>query len=154
MPRRLSAFCTALLLCASLQAAGKLPFELSKAAIEGDVSVASKLVASGEKVNDVDWWGWTPLLWAAYYGQNKMVDYLLEQGADPNAVTKEAYGNFKPGASVLILAAYYGHSMIVESLLAKKADRAYKDHMGKTALDYAKQWDFDKCVALLEKQPG
>ena len=141
----------ALLLCAgSMQAVAK-PSWLSRAAISGDISAAGKLIAGGEKVNDIDWWGWTPLLWAAYYGQEKMVDFLLEQGADPNALTTKDYGHFKAGASSLILAAYYGQNEIVASLLARHADRGHKDAMGYTALDYAKKFNFGKCAELLEQ---
>jgi len=141
----------AILLCAGALQAGTRPSWLSRAAISGNINEAGKLLAGGEKVNDVDWWGWTPLLWAAYYGQEKMVDFLLEQGADPNALTTKEYGNFKAGASSLILAAYYGQSEIVASLLARKADRGHKDAMGYTALDYAKKFNFGKCAELLEQ---
>jgi ankyrin repeat protein len=141
----------ALLLCGATLPAGT---KLSRAAVDGDLVKVQELVKGGEQVNEEARWGWTPLLWAAYYGQPQVVDFLLAQGADPNRLTKLNYGNFKPGTSALILAAYYGHAGIVKALLEAKADPAIKDNKGMTALTYAKEFDFGPCVELLQpKQP-
>ncbi len=131
---------------ASLQAGTKL----SKAAINGDIPRMEERLKAGEKVSEIDKWGWTALHWATYYGQKKAALWLLEQGADPNLLTTDSYGRFKPGMSVLMLAAYYGHAEIVEALLQRKVDASLKDHQGYTALDRAKEFKFDECVKLLE----
>ncbi len=138
----------AILLGASgLQAGTKL----SRAVVDGNLQKAKDLVASGEKVNEVDKWGWTPLVWAAYYGHPPLVKWLLEQGADPNALTLKEYGRYKPGVSALILAAYYGHDEIVADLLKAKADPSITDVTGKKAVDYAREFGFTKCVELLSR---
>jgi ankyrin repeat protein len=131
----------------ALQAGDKL----SRAAVDGDLNKAKECVAKGEKVGDIDKWGWTALHWAAYYGQPGVVSWLLEQGADPNIPTQKKYGNFVPGATPLTLAAYYGQDKIVADLLAHKADASMKDGSGNTALEYAERFNFDACAKLLKK---
>ncbi len=125
--------------------------KLSRAVADGNLQKAKDLVASGEKVNEVDKWGWTPLAWAAYNGYPPIVAWLLEQGADPNALTIKEYGRYKPGVSPLILAAYYGHDGIVADLLKAKADPGITDVSGKKAVDYAREFGFTKCVELLSR---
>lgn len=46
------------------------------------------LVESGNDVNAVGYFGWTPLHIAAYRGENDVLTYLLEQGANPNRMDK------------------------------------------------------------------
>ena len=40
--------------------------ELSKAVRTGELDKVKASLESGEKVNDLDKWGWTPLMWAVY----------------------------------------------------------------------------------------
>jgi ankyrin repeat protein len=42
----------------------------------------------GADVNAVDWWGFTPLHYAASRGDNEMILYLVEKGADVTALTR------------------------------------------------------------------
>lgn len=124
---------------------------LSQAALDGNLDTMKRLIENGEGVNDRDKWGWTPLLWACYYGQDKAAALLLEKGADPNIVTAKSYGRYQPGTTCLILAAYYGHAKIVKNLLDHKADPTVKDTKGNTARDYAESFSFDQVLALLPK---
>ncbi|UPU38338.1 ankyrin repeat domain-containing protein [Geomonas paludis] len=98
----------------------------------------------------MDKWGWTPLLWAVYYGNFPVTEWLLANGADPNVKTTETYGNYLPGTTPLILAASYGRYDAVKALLAKKADSSVVDRRGKRALDYAEEYQFDKVAELLK----
>lgn len=123
---------------------------LSLAAISGDIQAVKEQVKSGEGVNDIDKWGWTALLWAVYYGNIPTASWLLEQGADPNIKTVAEYGSFLPGTTALILAAYYGHHVAVDALLKKNADAGYVDRKGRKAIDYAREFDFEKCIVLLQ----
>ena len=124
---------------------------LSSAAIDGDLQQVQELVKSGQKVNEIDKWGWTPLLWAVYYGNFPVTRWLLDNGADPNLKSELTYGNYKPGTTPLILAAAYGHHDAAKALLEKKADRNIVDRSGKKAIDYAEQYQFEKVIALLKK---
>lgn len=124
---------------------------MSRAAVDGDLNAVKEYAGKGQSVNAIDKWGWTPLLWAVYYGNFPVTKWLLDNGADPNIKTQETYGNYLPGTTALILAAAYGREDAVKALLAKKADRTVVDRTGKTALDYAEQYQFDKVVALLKQ---
>jgi len=125
---------------------------LSKAAMGGDVEKLKDLVGAGGSVNSLDKWGWTPLLWAIYYGKIPAVQFLLDHQADANLKSAKAYGPFKPGIPPIIVAAYYGHDEAVAALLKSHADRGAVDADGKTALDWAVQFRFEKCEALLKRR--
>jgi len=51
-------------------------------------------------------------------------------------------------------AAASGYTDVVEVLLSHGANTTLKDIYGKTALDYAKEQNFEKIVALFEKHAG
>jgi uncharacterized protein len=55
------------------------------AARAGDLESAKLLVASGADVNDHDAWGVSATVLAAHSGYGDLVEFLLENGADPNA---------------------------------------------------------------------
>ena len=55
------------------------------AARVGDLASAKLLVAAGANVNDADAWGVSATVLAAHSGFGELVEFLLEQGADPNA---------------------------------------------------------------------
>ncbi len=125
--------------------------DLSRAAVDGNLTIAKERVKAGEKVNEIDRWGWTALGWAAYYGNEEVAVWLLENGADPNAKTTYKYGSYPSGVTPLILAAYYGHDGILKQMLEHKGDPTMVDSKGKTALDYAKQFNFERCVTILSQ---
>ena len=55
------------------------------AARVGDLDSAKLLVAAGANVNDADAWGVSATVLAAHSGYTEFVEFLLENGADPNA---------------------------------------------------------------------
>ena len=112
----------ALFLCLVALQAACAANNLSRAAVDGNLQMAKDSVAQGERINDIDRWGWTALAWAVYYGNFPVTKWLLEQGADPNIKTTLNYGHYPEGTTPLILAAAYGHADAVEALLEKKAD--------------------------------
>lgn len=141
----------AILVMVALSQFGCANSGMSRAAIYGDLQAVKECASKGEKVNDVDKWGWTPLMWSVYYGNLPVTKWLLDNGADPDMKSRGEYGNYLPGTTALILAAAYGRDEAVAALLAKNADPAIVDRKGKTALDYAREHDFDKVVAMLKK---
>jgi uncharacterized protein len=56
------------------------------AARVGDLESARLLVAAGASVNDADAWGVSAVTLAAHSGFTPLVEFLLEKGADPNAM--------------------------------------------------------------------
>jgi uncharacterized protein len=55
------------------------------AARAGDLESAKLLVAAGANVNDADAWGVSAAVLAAHSGFRDLVNFLVENGADPNA---------------------------------------------------------------------
>jgi ankyrin repeat protein len=56
------------------------------AARVGDLASAKLLLASGANVNDADAWGVSAMVLAAHSGFTEMVEFLLDKGADANAI--------------------------------------------------------------------
>ena len=123
---------------------------LSKSAIQGDLTGVKSYVAQGEKVNQVDKYGWTPLMWAAYYNYYSIAKYLLENGVDPNIKSTDIQGNIPVGSTALIVAAYYGHKDTVKFLLEHGADKSIKNDAGETARSLAEKYQFTDVVDLLK----
>lgn len=115
-------------------------------AAQGDVSqVALHLSKDSSLLSKQDERGFTPLIWAAAFGEKAMVDFLLEKGADPKTIARER-------ESALTLASSGGYVDIVESLLRHGVDINTYDWNGGTPLLYAVRGNHIKCVeALLAK---
>uniref|UniRef100_A0A1A8S2U5 Regulatory factor X-associated ankyrin-containing protein n=2 Tax=Nothobranchius rachovii TaxID=451742 RepID=A0A1A8S2U5_9TELE len=85
-------------------------------AAQGDVSqVATHLHKDSSLLGKQDERGFTPLMWAAAFGEKAMVDFLLEKGADPKTIARER-------ESALTLASSGGFVDIVETLLKHGVD--------------------------------
>ena len=81
-------------------------------------------------VNAVTTNGYTPLILAAYKGQDLAVKQLIGKGADVNTVTNDGY-------TPLIYAAFNGHSKIVKQLIENGADVNATNEYGANAIIYA-----------------
>jgi ankyrin repeat protein len=84
------------------------------AARVGDAASAKLLVAAGANVNDADAWGISAVTLAAHSGFEDVVEFLLDQGADPNAAG--------PGFTGLHEAVMRRNERMVASLLKHGAD--------------------------------
>ena len=100
---------------------------LSIAAYLGRDRYVRRLVEAGAEVN---FFGWPPLVYAAYNGHAEIVAYILKQGAEVDAKTEN-------GSTALFFASRLGHIETVEALLARRADPAIVNDNGETALDWA-----------------
>ena len=125
---------------------------LSEAAMKGDLDKLKGLVEAGGNVSAFDKWGWTPLHWSVYYNKVPALIFLLDHGADPNLRATKSYGHIKPGSTPLAITAYYGYEEPMAALLKHRADRSIADSEGKVPLDYAVQFRFEACAALLRKK--
>lgn len=104
---------------------------LIRAAQVGDVALVRLLVEAGASLGEpCACAGAETALWSAVvFGNAEVVDYLLEQGADPNAV---AFA----GATPLHAAAQRGHNQIFTRLLAAGAEPERTDDQGRRPADW------------------
>ncbi|XP_058870011.1 DNA-binding protein RFXANK isoform X2 [Acipenser ruthenus] len=86
--------------------------------------------------------GFTPLMWAAAFGEVATVIYLLEKGADPTVLARER-------ESALSLASSGGYTDIVNTLLKHHVEINTYDWNGGTPLLYAVRGNHVKCVESL-----
>nr|XP_009483720.1 PREDICTED: DNA-binding protein RFXANK [Pelecanus crispus] len=112
-------------------------------AAQGELSQLKEHLQKGENlVNKPDERGFTPLIWAAAFGEIETVRHLLEWGADPHVLAKER-------ESALSLASMGGYTDIVIMLLERNVDINIYDWNGGTPLLYAVRGNHVKCVEAL-----
>ncbi|XP_055308011.1 ankyrin repeat domain-containing protein 29-like [Sitodiplosis mosellana] len=98
--------------------------------------------------------GATALMFAAQFGQLKMVRYLIHEGADIDHIDQN-------GRTPLILASSNGHTDVVKCLMQKGANIHHKDDNHKNASFYATNYGhFDtaryiarNCSDILKNNP-
>jgi len=88
--------------------------------------------------------GMTPLHLVAGQGYYKMVDILVDAGADVN-LTEALWGS-----SPLIVAATNGYRKVVERLLERGANIAIQDGTGRRAYDHARESGFGEIASLVK----
>lgn len=133
---------------------------------------------AGMDVNSRDSAGTPMICVAARSGKKEMIQWLIDHGADIDAVSQDrgysavmdavwksnreivdllvklgANLNFigRDGQSVLVLATGTGNTKICEILVRNGADPTITDHMGMSALEYAKLFKKDTLVSLYEE---
>src|ERR1700720_1225487 len=137
---------TIVLVCLEFQACGKE--SLQNMAKIGDLDQIKLLMQSGSNVNSADNRGRTPLYVAAIGGKSNVVDYLLNNGADPNKGASWK-GNQRP----LHVAAEYGNVEIIQNLLHHGAKIDARTTAGETALHYA-AWNGRSAAVKLLLEEG
>ncbi len=111
------------------------------AAIAGHLEIVKKLRAAGAVIDGP---GWTPLIYAATGGRNDVVEYLLAQGAQINAVSPN-------GTSALMMAVREGKGSTVTLLIARGADVNHRNENGASALAWAERGNEKAMAAELRK---
>lgn len=92
---------------------------------------AQRLLQQGEPINGQEnALGVTPLHCAVYQGNDEMVEFLLECGANGNATTTD-------GQTPLHIAAQRGHRKCMKLLFARRVDLHIVDHSGAPSLHAA-----------------
>ncbi len=139
---------------AALESAGRIPAALGEAARWGRVDLLEKLfTSSGFDVDVRNEFGDTSLVLAASGGQIKAIKYLIDRGADVNAIGRSN----SMTALIACLAAAHRKQVYLEvckQLLDSGATRTigHRDATGKTALDWAKDNRPAELISLIEKQ--
>ena len=105
--------------------------------------VAGVLFANKADIEQRDGAGNTALLGVCFKGYTALAIWLIEQGANVNAVNSM-------GATALIYAATFNRVDIVSLLLKHGADATVKDARGNTALDHAEMQEFNEIVEKLK----
>jgi len=70
-------------------------FEFINAVKNNDIATVRNIINKYQNriVNEMDYFGWTPLHWACYYGYSNIVELLLDYGADTNIRTSNGVGD-------------------------------------------------------------
>ncbi|MBI3230250.1 MAG: ankyrin repeat domain-containing protein [Burkholderiales bacterium] len=97
------------------------------ASYKGAANIVKTLIDHGAEVNRP---GWAPLHYAAFIGNNEVVQILLDASAYIDA---EAPNKNTP----IMMAAYGGHIYTAKLLLDEGADATLKNDRGQTAIDMA-----------------
>jgi len=97
------------------------------AALNGQTTLARKLIAKGADVNKP---GWAPLHYAATRGQLQVMTLLLDNHAYIDASSPN-------GTTPLMMAAFYGTPSAVKLLLEAGADPLIKNDQSLSAIDFA-----------------
>lgn len=116
---------------------------LMMAALKGNLVGAELLLARGAKVNQS---GWSPLHYAAAGPDPKMVQWLIDRGADVDATSPN-------GTTPLMMAAQYGSEASVDLLLSHGADLKRRNERNLDAIDFARLSGRDWLVKKLESLP-
>jgi len=145
----------------TMRGMSKVTSLMQVANFDDDPELAQKFIDAGVDVNAItsDGSRFTALMEAASSGHVEVLKVLLRNGADVNIAS------VLEGDTALIDAARSGRTQVVELLLKAGADPAMVDHRtkngrpdgepipGKTALDWAVQYDHPKIAALLQARP-
>lgn len=118
---------------------------LLNACSRGLLDEVKKAIAAGASIEDSrdGESGNTPLMWAAYYGHEKIASFLIKKGANVDALSLNGL-NF-----ALLLASFRGHRDIVELLLKRGANVDLQNKRGDTALSAATYMNRGDVVKLL-----
>jgi uncharacterized protein len=159
------------------EASNKVIALVVKASKENNQVLISKYVEYGGNINVSDKKGYTPLIYAAYFDHEGMVNFLLQNGA--NACMKDNRGNtalmgaiFKGNIKIafrllesecdidqnnnadqtaLMYATLFGRKQIAEQLIEKGAKIAAQDLNGNSAMSLAQDQFNQEMITILEK---
>lgn len=100
--------------------------DMQAAIISDNLEVVKQHIKAGTDLNKKDpMTGATPLITAASFGKNKIVQVLIDAGADLTVKNND-------GATALHTAAFFCRVEVVQSLIDAKADKTAKNNFGMT----------------------
>ncbi len=97
------------------------------AAGNGDITTVKRLHSTGQNINEKDYNGATPLMYAIWSDKPEVAKYLIESGADLKAKDNS-------GKDALRYAITFRQFELINLLIEKGADIEAKDETGKTPL--------------------
>jgi uncharacterized protein len=166
---------------AALAIASEKPeLDVFEASVIGDLERLKKIVShDAASVSSYSPDGFTALALASYLGQKESVDYLIEKGADVNALARNETGFtaltgavtqnhneiakvlvkngahvdhiYEGGFTPLMHAAHSGNVELVSFLLQNGADPTAKNGEGKSPLTFAQEKNNPRIIELLRK---
>ncbi|XP_064651001.1 ankyrin repeat and SAM domain-containing protein 3-like [Lineus longissimus] len=120
-----------------------IPLDLHTAASIGSFDCVRAIIDKNEEdLNEKNWGGWTPLMYAAYIGHDNVVNLLLEANVSVNIRNKK-------GQTALHLAASCGNESVAYFLLQNGAELEARDSKGWTALFHATYSGHQQLVKFL-----
>ena len=123
------------------------PIGIFAAAALGRPDALEAAMTSGDHVDSYAYDGWTPLHLAAFFGHARLVDGLLDAGASPDAISRNALANTPLHAAVA-----GGHAEVSLLLIERGANVTVPDAGGHTPLHVAAEGGNVSVVkALLER---
>ncbi|XP_067675633.1 ankyrin repeat domain-containing protein 50-like [Haliotis asinina] len=155
---------------------------LMLACIGGSAAIVQELLQMNTfEINGRGGKGWTPVMFATFYGQTEIFDILVKAGADVSLIdntnnsclilasaeghvdivkrllaltSMDVNGRGRRGCTALLLAAHGGHVDVFQLLLAHGGDLAVVDESGANFTHYAKHWirETVKDVPLVRQQ--
>jgi len=130
----------------------KLPFNphlstnsMFKSILKDQSGITKIFVDNMKNIDKKFCYGFTALSYAAWYGKNDLVSYILKKGADPNLGTDD-------GTTPLMYASMAGHTESIELLIKGRADINKKNANGIDALCEALMSYRTEAVELLKSR--
>ena len=106
-----------------------------------------KLLTTEIDINSVNFFNQTPLMFAAIYNDENIVEYLCKKGADPNIAN--GWGDFTP----LMTAVRLNNKDLVKTIINKNVNINESNSIfGYNALDIAKVFNFNEIQEILERE--
>ncbi|EMR01253.1 ankyrin repeat domain-containing protein [Cesiribacter andamanensis] len=120
--------------------------QLAQALAGGDLQAAEQLYGAGPLQLDYRSLleGIPAIMSAIPQGQLAALEWMLKKGASPNAAS------LGEGFTPLMIAVVYGQTEMVRLLLKSGADKARTDRWGNTALEYARHYQNEELIGLLQ----
>ena len=133
----------------SIKPLRRLSSNMISAVISGDRKRTMECISLGCDVNEEDEGGLRPLHYAVLSQDLKMIEFLLERGADVNLPSR---GLKAPPLHYAVTVNDRGNLRIVEYLAEHGADVDLRDKEGKTALDLAEEKNLHEIARYLKSR--